>query len=90
MNKFLAAIMILTVSCLTAQLVAGCDCSYHPGGCTITTPAPVNHACHCTYKGFWTCGGSIVGCSDPSSRYCLRPDTTYGSCLLGGGDCGGY
>ena len=68
----------------------GCDCDYHSGGCQVSSSAPENFACYCSYKGFYTCGGSIVGCKNPGSPYCQRPDLTYPSCLQGGGDCGGY
>lgn len=70
--------------------IADCDCDYHPGGCTISSPAPVGLACHCVYKGFWTCGGTLSHCSDPESNYCKRPDYTVHSCVQGGGDCNGY
>ena len=67
----------------------GCDCDYHPGGCTISKRAPDGKACRCKYKGAWTCGGSVVSCSMSNPR-CRRPDTSAASCVLGGGDCDGY
>ena len=67
-----------------------CDCDYHPGGCSISFPARNGSACQCSYKGAWTCGGSEVPCSDPSDPRCAAPDFSLRSCLLGGGDCGGY
>jgi hypothetical protein len=64
-----------------------CDCDYHPGGCSISFPARNGSARQCSYKGAWTCGGSEVPCRDPR---CAAPDFSLRSCLLGGGDCGGY
>jgi hypothetical protein len=69
---------------------ATCDCDYHSGGCTISKTAPSGSACHCSYKGFWTCGGYVVACDDGSAPLCFTPDASRGACLLGGGDCGGY
>ncbi|PAA84885.1 hypothetical protein BOX15_Mlig011944g3 [Macrostomum lignano] len=66
-----------------------CDCDYHWGGCTISSPAPPFKACRCKYKGFWTCGGSVVSCNS-SNLKCRNPDGSKESCKLGGGDCGGY
>jgi glycerophosphoryl diester phosphodiesterase len=68
----------------------GCDCDYHPGGCAVSKPAPANSACKCSYKGAWTCGGSVVRCSNPSSPLCRSPDASVAACILGGGDCDGY
>ena len=73
-----------------------CDCDYHShgifsgGGCKISTTPPNHLACKCEYKGAWTCGGQVVRCKNQSSRYCLSPDTSYLTCLEGGGDCEGY
>ena len=67
-----------------------CDCDYHSGGCTISEVAPPGSACHCIYKGAWTCGGYVVHCNNESSPLCSRPDYSEASCKLGGGDCGGY
>ena len=67
-----------------------CDCDYHPGVCTISRPAPAGMACHCVYKGFWTCGGIVYRCRNPNSRYCSNPDYSVHSCLLVDGDCEGY
>jgi hypothetical protein len=69
---------------------ASCDCDYHRGGCTISKAPPAHTACQCKYKGAWTCGGSIVACRDDNADKCRNPDTSRQSCLLGGGDCGGY
>ncbi|XP_053404444.1 dermonecrotic toxin LdSicTox-alphaIB3b-like [Mercenaria mercenaria] len=69
---------------------ATCDCDYHRGGCTISQAPPSNTACHCSYKGFWTCGGSIIRCKDFNSYYCKNPDYSIHTCYMGGGDCGGY
>ncbi len=68
----------------------GCDCNYHPGGCQVSSRAPDGYACRCSYKGFYTCGGSVVGCLDANSQYCQHPDLSYHSCVQGGGDCDGY
>merc|ERR1712126_397746 len=67
---------------------ADCDCDYHPGGCIISTPAPVGFKCVCVYKGFWTCGGYAEGCShdDTCEENCYSKEC----CIEGGGDCGGY
>lgn len=70
--------------------IAQCDCDYHPGGCTISKPAPAGYACDCSYKGAWTCGGSTVTCLDDQSPYCKAPDKSIDSCVQGGGDCQGY
>lgn len=71
-----------------------CDCSYFyrisGGGCAVTKSAPPDHACRCTYKGFWTCGGQTTECSDTNDRLCRLPDVSKEACLLGGGDCSGY
>lgn len=75
---------------VTSTASMTCDCNYHSGGCTISRAAPQGMACHCEYKGGWTCGGSIAQCSDPNSYYCKNPDTSVNSCLLGDGDCEGY
>ncbi|XP_029440458.1 uncharacterized protein LOC115080438 [Rhinatrema bivittatum] len=67
-----------------------CDCDYHCGGCSISRVAPPNKACHCKYKGLWTCGGEVTDCKQPDAPYCKNPDRTLASCLEGGGDCGAY
>lgn len=67
-----------------------CDCDYHPGGCSISSAAPANLACLCTYKGAWTCGGSVVVCQDPNADACRNPTTSFESCAQGRGDCQGY
>jgi hypothetical protein len=66
-----------------------CDCDYHPGGCTISWPAPSGQACQCQYKILWTCEGSLVSC-DISHPKCLNPDRSKEACQLGQGDCDGY
>jgi len=69
----------------------GCDCDYHPGGCRISFPAPRGKACKCVYESLlWRCKGAPVNCSDPVSPFCMLPDSSKESCLLGGGDCLGY
>ena len=77
-------------SVITSTSSFKCDCDYHPGGCTISQAAPKGLACKCIFKGFWTCGGNVVQCRDPSSNYCRNPDTSVHACLLGDGDCEGY
>lgn len=71
-----------------------CDCSYYyrftGGGCAITKMAPPNHACYCSYKGAWSCGGQTVQCPDTEDHFCRKPDTSKEACLLGSGDCNGY
>jgi len=68
-----------------------CDCDYHPGGCSISKAAPNGAACKCEYKGGFTCGGDVVSCLGPeSSALCVAPDMGPASCIIGGGDCGGY
>ncbi|XP_029440461.1 uncharacterized protein LOC115080439 [Rhinatrema bivittatum] len=67
-----------------------CNCHYHCGGCRISHVAPPIKACHCKYKGLWTCGGEVTDCVQPDAPYCKNPDRTLPSCLEGGGDCGGY
>ena len=69
---------------------ASCDCDYHPGGCKISKVAPQGTACHCSFKGAWTCGGSVAPCRTPYAAVCTNPDKSYASCAMGGGDCGGY
>merc|ERR1740124_160555 len=73
-----------------AQPPPPCDCDYHPGGCSISQAAPAGQACKCSYSGGWTCSGDNWLCSDPNSPLCATPDYSVASCLLGGGDCGGY
>ena len=67
-----------------------CDCDYHSGGCSISRPAPAGQACKCSYLGFFTCSGDNCPCSNPNSPLCATPDMSVASCILGGGDCGGY
>lgn len=67
-----------------------CDCDYHPGGCRISKPARPGQACKCSYKGAWTCGGSVVACKNPNSPGCQNPDVSVASCVEGDGDCDGY
>ncbi|CAM9618558.1 unnamed protein product [Laminaria digitata] len=67
-----------------------CDCDYHPGGCEISEAAPKYSACKCSYKGGWTCGGTVTQCLSESSPKCTTPDKDFDSCILGGGDCGAY
>ncbi|CAL4260916.1 unnamed protein product, partial [Meganyctiphanes norvegica] len=72
-----------------------CDCDYHShgvfsgGGCKISRKAPDYTACHCYYKGGWSCGGSVRYC-DPFNSLCSSPTDSKDSCNLGEGDCGGY
>ena len=56
----------------------------------MSKPAPKGKACKCSYKGAWTCGGSVTTCKDPSFLKCIDPDKSAEACVLGGGDCGGY
>ena len=83
-----------STSLIPSSLFFECDCSYFyrflGGGCAITKKAPNNHACRCSYKGFWTCGGQTTECSDTNDRLCRFPDISKEACLLGGGDCSGY
>ena len=75
---------------ITKEARYRCDCNYHPGGCSISRPAPTGMACKCKYKGHWTCEGNIVQCRDPSNEFCLNPDKSVNSCMQGSGDCDGY
>lgn len=67
-----------------------CECSYGSGGCTITKPAPPGTACQCAYEGAWTCSGTIVTCKNDDAEDCIKPSTSIGSCVQGGGECGAY
>jgi len=71
----------------------GCDCSYkrrwRKSGCKITKPAPMHTACIC-HQRLWFCHGHIVRCQNPNALQCINPDKSEKSCILGGGDCGGY
>jgi hypothetical protein len=73
-----------------------CDCDYHShgifsgGGCKISTTPPNNLACKCSYQGAWTCSGSVIRCKNQNSVYCKNPDSSYLTCVQGGGDCEGY
>ena len=67
-----------------------CDCKYARGGCYISKAPPATTACKCRYKGGWTCGGSVIPCRHYTSPDCIRPNKSKSTCLLGGGDCGGY
>jgi hypothetical protein len=85
---FVLVLLCIIVSCYSAM---ACECDYHSGGCYISVPAAPGFACRCSFKGFaFICYGSEVGCRDSSSHYCRNPDKTKDSCILGGGDCGGY
>ena len=75
---------------ITSTSGYSCDCDYHPGGCSISRAAPSGMACKCFYKWFWTCGGTVVQCRDPSSNVCRNPDESVSSCTQGSGDCEGY
>ena len=67
-----------------------CDCDYHPGGCSLSLPAPRFQTCDCKYKGGWTCGGDLVTSCNRASNYCINPDLSLQTCTLGKGDCLGY
>jgi len=67
-----------------------CDCDYHPGGCSLSLPAPRFQTCKCKYKGGWTCGGDLVTSCNRASNYCINPDLSLQTCILGHGDCLGY
>ena len=69
---------------------ASCDCQYAKGGCIISKPSPHNAACRCIYNILGPCRGELSRCRDPSNQLCLNPDASKSSCLLGGGNCGGY
>lgn len=69
---------------------SSCDCDYHSGGCSISKAAPKYSACKCKYKGWWTCGGDVVRCSNDASPLCANPDKSKEACGLGSGDCDGY
>lgn len=69
---------------------SGCDCDYKRGGCIISKVAPKYSACKCKYKGFYTCGGEVVRCTNEGAAECVSPSSSKASCTLGGGDCGGY
>ena len=77
-------------SCLEGQGNCGaynfgsCDCNYHSGGCTINKPPPQGLACLCYYSFLWRCDGSLTQCKDPKSPFCQNPDSSFGSCQLGG------
>ncbi|CAF3892870.1 unnamed protein product [Adineta steineri] len=76
----------------TASIVSPnkCDCDYHPGGCTVSWPAPNEKACKCHYKALqWTCSGSVVSC-DSKNKKCKNPDASFEACEIGKGDCDGY
>ena len=47
---------------------AQCDCDNSRGGCKISRVPPPNTACKCKYKGWWTCGGDITRCKNPSNH----------------------
>lgn len=59
-----SAIPIATSNSVTSS-VGDCDFDYHPGGCTISNPAPANFACRCTYEAGWTCARTVASCGDP-------------------------
>ncbi|XP_074657214.1 uncharacterized protein LOC141910379 [Tubulanus polymorphus] len=67
-----------------------CDCDYKRGGCKISSVPTSGSACKCIYKGFWTCRGQSVKCKNEKDAKCIKPDFSYATCKLGGGDCGGY
>ncbi|KZS16633.1 Uncharacterized protein APZ42_017240 [Daphnia magna] len=53
-------------------------------------PARPGMACKCVYRGFWTCEGRTIGCSDQNHHLCRNPNTSKEACHFGNGDCGGY
>lgn len=67
-----------------------CDCSYQQWGCIVSKPPPPNTTCHCETTGNPECRGKILRCRDPSNYYCVHPDNSKSTCLVGGGNCGGY
>ena len=68
-----------------------CNCDHYKGGCKVATAASPMNACKCSYKGFWTCTGSVTSCASPYSKGCLHPASkSVEVCNQGGGDCGGY
>ena len=86
MKKILVACLIFAI----VSVACCCRCGYRPGGCIITRAAPAGRACRCSYKGAWTCGGSVVDCRDLNSQHCKNPDQSFESCYQGSGDCDGY
>ena len=86
MKTILIAFLIFAI----VSVACCCDCDYRAGGCIISKAAPPGKACRCSYKGAWTCGGSVVDCLNNNSPKCKNPDRTRASCLQGSGDCGGY
>ncbi|GLC58405.1 hypothetical protein PLESTB_001355200 [Pleodorina starrii] len=74
----------------SAEEAHACDCNYHSGGCSMSiVPSPAT-ACHCSYKGWWTCTGWVVACADWNDYYCQNPGGNWNTCHQGGGDCGAY
>eukprot|EP00123_Amoebidium_parasiticum_P011476 comp20735_c1_seq1/m.27128 comp20735_c1_seq1/g.27128 ORF comp20735_c1_seq1/g.27128 comp20735_c1_seq1/m.27128 type:complete len:478 (-) comp20735_c1_seq1:21-1454(-) len=71
-----------------------CDCNYvrkglDPSGCVLSMTPKNGTACKCKYRGAWTCGGVRVAC-DLAEMRCRNPVMSKETCVLGGGDCGGY
>ena len=67
-----------------------CDCDHHSGGCIISKAAPRETACKCKNKGINTCGAILILCPNIYPAACTNPDTSYESCVFGGGNCKGY
>merc|ERR1712113_354931 len=74
-----------------------CDCKHYPGGCKISWPADDHKACKCHNNGWAHCWGEEIDCTHMGypwdvkmKEWCDQPDTSVQSCVLGGGDCGGY
>merc|ERR1712240_680196 len=85
---------ILSSSCLLVLAAGlGCDCDHFcgsEGGCKITRPATPGLGCRCDEQTSFACIGHETRCTDEGSPKCQNPDTSYESCLQGGGNCRGY
>merc|ERR1712113_961706 len=67
-GKMKLVLMFMIVFVAISSINCICDCDYHPGGCTISSPAPAGYVCKCIYQGFWTCSGRDVRCTGLESN----------------------
>ena len=89
MRKLLLACLL--VAMLNVKIAATCECSYTTvkNSCRIISAAPPGFACKCIVSPR-SCKGMVVPCLVNTTCDCMEPDTGYGSCLNGGGNCDGY
>ncbi len=83
-------LILVVVVAVVIETTSACDCDHRKGGCHIVSQARPGMACKCVYKGFWTCVGHQVGCTDQNHDLCQNPNMSREACEFANGDCGGY